>query len=67
MIRRGALIFTSLAIMAFGMWLPYSPLASALGLVHLPGLYWPILMLTLVCYMSLTQLIKVWLLKKKWI
>jgi Mg2+-importing ATPase len=58
---------TTLAIMALGMWLPYSPLASSLGLTSLPRMYWPILMLTLLCYMSLTQLIKVWLLKKKWI
>jgi P-type Mg2+ transporter len=61
------LTFTTLSIMAFGMWLPYSPLASALGLTHLPGLYWPILMLTLLAYVSLTQVIKVWLLRKKWI
>jgi P-type Mg2+ transporter len=58
---------TTLCIMAFGMWLPYSPLASSLGLAHLPGLYWPILLLTLLCYVILTQIIKVWLLRKKWI
>jgi Mg2+-importing ATPase len=63
----GPLIFTSLSIMAFGGWLPYSPLASSLGLVHLPGLYWPILLLTLFAYMALTQVIKVWLLRKHWI
>jgi Mg2+-importing ATPase len=58
---------TTLSIMAFGMWLPYSPLASSLGLMNLPRMYWPILMLTLLCYVSLTQVIKVWLLRKKWI
>ncbi len=58
---------TTLSIMAFGMWLPYSPLAGALGLVHLPRLYWPILMLTLLAYMGLTQTIKVWLLRRNWI
>ncbi|MGD0438385.1 MAG: cation transporting ATPase C-terminal domain-containing protein, partial [Bryobacteraceae bacterium] len=58
---------TTLAIMAFGMWLPYSPLASSLGLTRLPGLYWPILLLTLLSYVILTQGIKVWLLRKKWI
>ncbi len=62
-----ALTITTLSIMAFGMWLPYSPLASALGFTHLPGLYWPILMLTLLSYMVLTQIIKVWLLRKAWI
>ena len=50
---------TTLSIMAFGMWLPYSPLASALGFTHLPRMYWPILMLTLLGYVGLTQIIKV--------
>ncbi len=53
--------------MALGIWLPYSPLTSALGLTHLPKLYWPILLLTLLSYMGLTQIIKVWLLRKQWI
>jgi Mg2+-importing ATPase len=61
------LMLTTLCIMAFGMWLPYSPLASSLGLVDLPGLYWPILLVTLLSYMGLTQVIKVWLLRKNWI
>jgi Mg2+-importing ATPase len=61
------LMLTSLAIMAFGAWLPYSPLASSLGLVHLPRLYWPILLATLFAYTGLTQLVKVWLLRMKWI
>jgi Mg2+-importing ATPase len=61
------LTMTTLSIMAFGIWLPYSPLASSLGLVHLPRLYWPILLLTLLSYMILTQAIKSWLLRKKWI
>jgi Mg2+-importing ATPase len=58
---------TTLSIMAFGMWLPYSPLASALGFTHLPPMYWPILMLTLLGYVGLTQIIKVRLLRKQWI
>ena len=62
-----SLILTTLAIMAFGAWLPYSPLASSLGLAHLPPLYWPILMLTLLAYAGLTQSVKVWLLWRKWI
>ena len=61
------LTVTTLSIMAFSMWLPYSPVASALGLTALPREYWPILMLTLLAYMGLTQMVKVWLLKKKWI
>jgi Mg2+-importing ATPase len=58
---------TTVIIMAFGMWLPFSPLASALGMTALPPLYWPILLATLFCYVVLTQLIKMWLLKKRWI
>jgi hypothetical protein len=37
------LTFTTLSIMAFGMWLPYSPVASSLGFTQLPLMYWPIL------------------------
>ena len=61
------LTVTTLAIMAFGAWLPYSPVASSLGLAHLPAMYWPILLLTLVAYTGLTQAVKIWLLRIKWI
>jgi len=61
------LTVTTLSIMAVGAWLPYSPIASSLGLVHLPSMYWPILMLTLLSYMGLTQTIKFWLLRRSWI
>lgn len=53
--------------MVFGMWLPYSPVASALGFAPLPGLCWPILLLRLLGYMGLAQITKEWLLRKKWI
>ena len=62
-----ALTLTTLSIIAFGIWLPYSPLASSLGFTHLPNLYWPILMVTMLAYVVLTQGIKVWLLRRKWI
>ncbi len=61
------LTVTTLAIMALGAWLPYSPLAPALGLAALPRMYWPILLLTLLAYVGLTQMAKVWMLRKKWI
>jgi hypothetical protein len=35
--------------------------------VPLPPLYWLLLLLTLVCYLALTQVVKVWLLRKSWI
>jgi len=61
------LTLTTLSIMAFGIWLPYSNFASPLGFTHLPPLYWPILMLTMFAYLGLTQIAKVWLLRRKWI
>ena len=61
------LTVTTLSIMALGAWLPYSPLASSLGLAQLPQMYWPILMVTLLSYVGLTQTIKIWLLRRKWI
>jgi P-type Mg2+ transporter len=62
-----ALTVTTVLIMCIGMWLPYSPLAATLGFVHLPGLYWPILFLTLLCYVVLTQLVKMWLMRRSWL
>jgi Mg2+-importing ATPase len=62
-----SLTLTTLCIMAFGMWLPYSPIAASLGFTELPRMYWPILLLTLLAYVGLTQTMKVWLLRKKWI
>jgi Mg2+-importing ATPase len=61
------LTMNSLLIMAIGAYLPFSPLAAFLGFVPLPPLYWLLLLVTLVCYVGLTQLAKVWLLKKSWI
>ena len=55
---------TTVLIMCIGMWLPYSPLAATLGFTHLPPLYWPILFLTLLCYVILTQLVKMWLMRR---
>jgi Mg2+-importing ATPase len=61
------LTMTTLLIMAIGAYLPYSPLAPTLGFVPLPPLYWGLLLLTLVCYVGLTQLIKMWLIRKAWV
>jgi P-type Mg2+ transporter len=58
---------TTATIMAIAAYLPFSPLAVFLGFVPLPPLYWMLLLLTLVCYVALTQVVKVWLLKKSWI
>jgi Mg2+-importing ATPase len=58
---------TTLFIMAVGAYLPISPLAHALGFVPLPPLYWLLLIVTLICYVGLTQIIKTWLIRKTWI
>jgi Mg2+-importing ATPase len=58
------LLITSLIIVAIGAYLPYSPLASVLGFVPLPPLYWLFLLAMLVCYVFLTQFIKKWFFKR---
>jgi len=61
------LILTSAIIMSVGLLLPHSALGPALGFTELPWLYWPILFMTLLCYVILTQVVKAYLLKKSWI
>jgi Mg2+-importing ATPase len=58
------LILTSLAIVAVGAWLPYSPLAGTLGFVPLPPLYWLLLLAMLIGYVLLTQVVKVWFVRR---
>ncbi len=60
------LTVTTVLVMAFGLYLPFSPIAGALGFVALPPLYWVFLFTTLACYVVLTQVVKGWLLKKAW-
>jgi Mg2+-importing ATPase len=61
------LSMTTILIMGIGAYLPYSPLAPILHFVPLPWQFWPILAATLLCYVALTQVIKTWLVRKKWI
>jgi Mg2+-importing ATPase len=61
------LIVTTGVVMMVGIWLPFSPAAGALGFASLPGLYWPLILLTLLCYIVLTQLVKMWLFRRRWI
>jgi Mg2+-importing ATPase len=58
------LLLASLIVVTIGAWLPYSPLAPALGLVALPTLYWPFLIGMLLSYILLTQLVKTWYVRK---
>jgi Mg2+-importing ATPase len=61
------LIVTTAIVMAVGVWLPSSPVGHWLGFTPLPPLYWPLLALTLLCYVLLTQGVKTWLMRKAWI
>jgi P-type Mg2+ transporter len=61
------LIVMSAVIMLIGISLPYLSVGRYLGFTPLPALYWPLLVLTLICYLVLTQSIKMWLLRKKWL
>ena len=61
------LLATSVAIMAIGVALPFTPLGGYLGFIALPPLYWPFIAMTLLCYVVLTQAVKAWLLRHKWI
>jgi len=58
------LIVTSLLIVSAGAWLTVSPLADMLGFVPLPRLYWLLLALMLLCYLALTQLVKIWFVRR---
>jgi Mg2+-importing ATPase len=59
-----SLIFASLAIVAVGAYLPYSPLAGVLGFVPLPWTYWLWLLAMLIVYVILTQIVKTWFYRK---
>jgi P-type Mg2+ transporter len=63
----GPLIITTAAIMLVGIWLPFSPIGLWLGFVPLPILYWPLLLITLLLYVALTQVVKVWLVRRLWV
>jgi Mg2+-importing ATPase len=51
-------------ICAIGVALPYSQFAHALDLVALPLRYWLALAAILLAYMTLTQLVKTWLIRR---
>jgi Mg2+-importing ATPase len=52
------------AIMVIGIALPFTPFANAFDMVPLPWQYFPILIAILVAYCALTQVIKMWYIKK---
>ena len=62
-----AVIAMGVATVVVGVALPVSPLGPFLGFRPLPSLYWPILIAILLCYVTLTQVVKTWLLRRRWI
>jgi P-type Mg2+ transporter len=61
------LLVMSAIIMAVGIAIPFTPLGTYLGFTEPPPLYWPLVGATLLCYVVLTQLLKMWLLRRKWV
>jgi Mg2+-importing ATPase len=56
----GALTLTTLAVVAFGALLPYTPLGTRLGFVPVPGLFFLILAGMVVAYLLSVQAAKQW-------
>ena len=61
------MVAAGLVTVAIGIGLSFSAAGRYLGFRALPPLYWPIVILTLVCYVLLTQGVKTWLLRRRWI
>jgi len=60
-------IAAGLLVITVGIALPVSVAGRYLGFTALPSLYWPILAATLACYLLLTQGVKSWLMRRRWI
>jgi len=58
------MLCTTLAVMAVGCWLPFSPLAHALGFEPLPGIFFVWIAAFLLTYGVLTHLVKSWFARK---
>jgi Mg2+-importing ATPase len=58
------LMLSSFAILAVAAWLTVSPFAEVLGFVALPWSFWLVNFALLVAYIPLTQVVKVWYLRR---
>lgn len=58
------MLMITAAVMGVGIYLPFSPIASSLGFVPLPAIYFVWLAGILTSYCILTQFIKTWFIKK---
>jgi Mg2+-importing ATPase len=62
------LIVSTICVISFGIYLPFSPFAGALKFLPLPPLYFVLLFIGLVLYFLITQFLKVYFIKKyEWI
>ncbi len=57
-------VLMTVAIMGVGMYIPFSPFAATFKMVPLPWSYFPALLTILLSYCLLTQVVKVWFIKK---
>ncbi len=58
------LLLTTLAVMAMGIYIPYSYVGHGIGLSSLPGNYFYWLIAILLSYCVFTQLVKVWFIRR---
>jgi Mg2+-importing ATPase len=54
----------TLSICLLGIWLPFSHFAPALGLTPPPHQYWLALVAILAAYLTLTQVVKTWVIRR---
>ncbi|VVC01165.1 Uncharacterised protein [uncultured archaeon] len=59
------LLFTSILIVSVALLIILTPLRTYFGFEALPGEFFPILIVFVITYLILTQLVKMWLLKRK--
>lgn len=58
------LTITTVLVILFGSWLPYSPFAQSFGFTPLPFLYWIYLFIFMILYIVLAQIVKTWFARK---
>ncbi len=58
------MLLITATVMGIGIYIPFSPIATSLGFVSLPAVYFLWLALILTCYCGLTQFVKIWFIKK---
>jgi Mg2+-importing ATPase len=58
------LIVTTIAIVAIGGIIPYTPVGTMLGFVPLPALYWVYVTAMMLAYAALTHVVKTWFVRR---